>query len=110
MFDPNGLALVVELNGKELVLVVVAVPNAGVEVAGFPNRLLPVVPNTLFVWPKPREVLVLPKRGLFSVEPNSPGPVVEVPEAAPNNEGCGVDPNKPPLGCTPCWGPLRLAA
>jgi len=87
MLEPKGLVLGVELKAKELV-VVVGVPKAGVAVVGLPNRLLPVLPNTFVVWPKPIDVLVFPKSGLFSVAPNRPVPVpVEVPAVEPNRDG-----------------------
>lgn len=53
MFEPKGLAFVVVLNAKVLGFVVVGAPKAGVAPVGFPKRLLPVFPNTLFVWPNP---------------------------------------------------------
>lgn len=53
MLEPKGLALVVELKANVFVLVVVGAPKAGVAVAGLPNRLVPVFPNTLLVCPNP---------------------------------------------------------
>lgn len=63
MFEPKGLAFVVVLNAKVLAFVVVGAPKAGVAPVGFPKRLLPVFPNTLFVWPNPvNEIIIVYKK------------------------------------------------